>query len=141
MHRRNNGTERNVLSWPPRQSTARTKLRWSSLVHLSLGTVDLLYRLVVVAEVLLPPPPLPPPILLLRVLRRQLALGGLRLPWPPRSLSTAEARCGRARAGSFAHCSGFLSPPGRASPRGGLAWWSIYRWASGHVYPLVDCVL
>ena len=44
----------NVLSGPPRQSTARRKLRWSSLVHLSLGTADLLYRLV--ATPLLPPP-------------------------------------------------------------------------------------
>ena len=49
-----------VLSGPPRQSTARTKLRWSSLVHLSLGTVDLLYRLV--AAPLLPPPLAPLPI-------------------------------------------------------------------------------
>jgi hypothetical protein len=51
--------EQNVLSCPPRQSTARTKLRWSSLVHLSLGTLDLLYRLVVAAP-FLPPPPAPP---------------------------------------------------------------------------------
>jgi hypothetical protein len=50
--RRNVGTEgkprkRNVLglSGPPRQWTARTKLRWSSAVHLILGTVDLVYRL------------------------------------------------------------------------------------------------
>jgi hypothetical protein len=49
----------NVLSGPPRQSTARTKLRWSSLVHLSLGTVDLLYRLVA-APPFLPPPSAPP---------------------------------------------------------------------------------
>ena len=46
--------EGNSLSWPPRQSMARTKLRWRSAVHLILGSLDRMYCLTA--------PFLPPPI-------------------------------------------------------------------------------
>ena len=40
---------RNVLSWPPRSSTACTNCAWRAVVHLILGALELLF-----------PPPLPP---------------------------------------------------------------------------------